>query len=240
MRRILEEEGALAIEVPVMRLQPILAPAALATLRRRIASGSWDDLVFTSANAVDLALPPFPGGRAPRVFAIGPGTARRCRERGWQVETLPQTFIAEELAESVRSAGVSGHRLLLARAEDARPILRERLLEAGAEVEVLEIYRMVAESSSAPDLARALSDPHLDAVTFASGSAVRCFRELYAGALPGRILVACIGPITAAAARQAGVEPGLVAAEHSLPGLVRELGHRLGPLSENGPGDELS
>lgn len=236
LAELLRDRGAEPISVPVMRLVPLLSPGQFRALAEEIASGCWDDVVFTSANAVGLVLPTLPSGPAPaRIYAIGPGTARAVAALGWSVEPLPETFVAESLAQSLLSAGVSGRRVLLARAAGAREVLPAALERAGAQLKVVEIYEMEPEEDSRPALNRALADPTLDCVVFASGSSVDCFRAL-SGATPlaDSVLVACIGPITAQTARAAAMEPGVIAHDHSLPGLVRALELHLGPLPENG------
>jgi uroporphyrinogen-III synthase len=94
---------------------------------------------------------------------------------------------------------------------------------------------MQPEEGSRAQLVRVLAGPGLDCVTFASASAVVCFQSLAGGRELSRgVRVACIGPITAEAARNAGMDTLLVAREHTLPGLVAALELHLGPLPENG------
>ncbi|HEY6538111.1 MAG TPA: uroporphyrinogen-III synthase, partial [Candidatus Dormibacteraeota bacterium] len=222
---LLRARGALPLSVPVLELEPLLGEAELALLREGIQGGRWDDVVFTSANAVRLVLPRV-GAEPPaiRVFAIGPGTAALVEGLGWPVEALPESFIAESLAERLVADGVSGRRLLLPKAAGARPVLPRRLEAAGALVEEVEVYRMRPALRASLALERALAEPELDAVVFASASSVEGFRTLHREPeLPPAVLVACIGPITAEAAIRAGIRPGLVAEEHSLLGLVAAL-----------------
>jgi uroporphyrinogen-III synthase len=222
---MLSNRGAEPISVPVMRLEPLLTSGQFGELGEGIASGRWDDVIFTSANAVRLVLGLFAGSaQATRVFAIGPGTASAAAELGWSVESLPESFMAESLVERLLNERMAGRRLLLPCAAGARTVLPDALERAGAKVEVVALYQMQPEEGSRQPLLRVLSKPGLGCVTFASASAVVCFRELAgAQAVPEGALVACIGPITAEAARKAGMEKLLVAREHTLPGLVATL-----------------
>jgi uroporphyrinogen-III synthase len=68
-----------------------------------------------------------------------------------------------------------------------------------------------------------------DAITFTSASAVTNFVAA-AGAEAVAPVVAVIGPVTAAAARDLGVEVTVEAAEHTLDGLVEALVGALPPL----------
>ncbi|MGH7609921.1 MAG: uroporphyrinogen-III synthase [Candidatus Dormibacteria bacterium] len=234
---LLQARGAIPVPVPVMRLRRLLAGTEIEALGRRILAGEWQDLVFTSANAVGLALPVAPEPcPAVRVFAIGPGTAAAVSARGWPPEPLPQTFIAESLAARVLTQGIDGHRVLLPRARGARPVLPQLLRRAGARLDLIEIYEMEPEWESQAALATALSAGDLDGLIFTSGSSVDCFQSLRGEAeLPRSALIACIGPVTADAARRAGLAPDLVASEHSMAGLLTALESRLGPKPENDP-----
>jgi uroporphyrinogen III methyltransferase/synthase len=236
LMEMLRGRGAEPLSVPVMELEPLLSEAEFQALGEGILSGRWDDVVFTSANAVRLVLPPFSGtGPGVRIFTIGPGTAAAATERGWGVEPLPPTFVAESLAAQLLNEGVAERRILLPRAAGAREVLPEALAQAGAELEVVALYRMRPDEAARPMLEKALDGPALDCIVFASGSSVDCFQALRgARELSRAVLVACIGPITAQAAEDAGIQPGLVAGEHSLEGLVAALEMELGPLPENG------
>ncbi|MGH7643110.1 MAG: uroporphyrinogen-III synthase [Candidatus Dormibacteria bacterium] len=233
---LLRQRGAEPIAVPVMQLEPLLSERELRDLSLEISNGRWEDLIFTSANAVRLVLPPFPEtGTPPRVFAIGLGTAAAVSRRGWRVEQLADSFLAEGLASRLLGEGVTGRRMLLPRAAGARELLPHVLTGAGAQLQVVDLYRLTPDRSSEAELARVLSDPRLDGIVFASGSAISCFETLRGEIpLPHQVLIACIGPVTARAAKEAGLPPGLVAEEQSLPALVAALELQLGPLPENG------
>lgn len=224
------------MSVPVMVLEPLLGEVEFHLLGEGISSGRWDDVVFTSANAVRLALPEYSVSKhEPRIYAIGPGTAAAASTLGWQVEPLPASFIAESLAEQLVTEGVVARRVLLPRAAGARAVLPESLGRAGAQVQVVELYRMRPDEAARPILEKALAEPGLDCIVFASGSAVECFQALRGESeVSSAVLIACIGPITAQAAEVVGLRPGLVAQEHSITGLVTELELQLGPVPENG------
>ena len=234
---LLAAEGATPISIPVMRLDPLLDGSQMAELRLRLWGESFDDLVFTSANAVRLLLRDAPEVAPPwlRVFAIGPGTGAALGELGWHAEELPQGFIAESLAAQMVALGVAGRRVLLPRAQEAREVLPQLLQRAGALVETVALYRMQPELAAQASLQAALRQGGLAWATFTSGSSVSCFLELAQGVtLPSLCAVACIGPITAAALRRAHIEPQVVAPSHSMEGLVEALAASCGRLPENG------
>ena len=99
-----------------------------------------------------------------------------------------------------------------------RQVLPDALRTRGAEVDVLALYRTVAEPLDAAARAAALG---ADYATFTSASSARFFHEA-AGTLDGPRLVS-IGPVTSAALRELGYEAALEAADHTPAGLVDVL-----------------
>jgi uroporphyrinogen III methyltransferase / synthase len=94
----------------------------------------------------------------------------------------------------------------------------DALRAAGTEVDVLALYRTVAEPLGDAARAATLS---ADWATFTSASSVRFFHAA-AGTLDGPRL-ASIGPVTSDALRELGYEPDLEAADHTPDGLVAAL-----------------
>jgi uroporphyrinogen-III synthase len=88
---------------------------------------------------------------------------------------------------------------------------------------VLSVYRNLPDGEDASEIERALAGGELDAVTFTSTSTVRGFFRLLPHADLSGCLVACIGPSTAATARELGVSRVEVAEEHTVEGLVEVL-----------------
>ncbi|HEX5417759.1 MAG TPA: uroporphyrinogen-III synthase, partial [Chloroflexota bacterium] len=81
--------------------------------------------------------------------------------------------------------------------------------------------------SGDPDAARRLCADHaLDAVTFTSSSTVLHLVTLLgdnAARLLQHVVLASIGPITSATARELGLTVAVEAAEHTIPGLVSAM-----------------
>ena len=110
-------------------------------------------------------------------------------------------------------------RILLARAAVARDVLPDGLRARGWTVDVVEAYRTRAV---APDAAAIAAARAADIITFTSSSTVDRYLE---GAGPDAIppVVACIGPVTAATARERGLTVTVEASVHSIDGLVDAL-----------------
>ena len=222
---LLAQEGAVPIEVPAVAIEPLPDIGALDAALGRLAEYQW--LVFTSANAVEAVLHRVADPAAfagVRVCAIGPGTAAALEAQGLHPAYVPDRYVAEGLLDGLTARVSPGDRVLLPRAEGARGVLVDGLRSAGAEVEEVPIYRAVPP----PDLAaraRAALERGVDAVTFTSSSTVRHLVSALDGgaeALDG-VVVACIGPVTAATAREFGLRVDVVAGEYAAPGLVTAL-----------------
>ena len=226
---LLAQEGAIPVEAPAVVIEPLPDLADLDAALGRLADYRW--LVFTSANAVEVVLDRMSaqgddiGAYADvRVCAIGPATAAALERWGLTPAYVPDEYVAEGLLDGLVARVAPGDRVLLPRAEGARGVLADGLRSAGAVVEEVSIYRAVPP----PDLAaraRSALDDGVDVVTFTSSSTVRHLVGALDGgaaALDG-VVVACIGPVTAATAREAGLRVDVVAREYAAPGLVTVL-----------------
>ena len=137
--------------------------------------------------------------------------------------TTPAVAVDGTEAAGGRGGAAPGATVLFPRALEVRPVLAAGLRQAGFEVTEVVAYRTVRaglhHGVTAETVEGALG---ADVVTFTSPSTVAGFLALADGrALPP--VVACIGPVTADAARGAGVSVDVVAAEHSAAGLVAAL-----------------
>jgi uroporphyrinogen III methyltransferase/synthase len=218
----LTELGAEAIEAPAIRIEPRESEE----LDRALEGIDRYALVcLTSPNGVRLlAEGLMRRGRDARalagatVAALGPGTAAELARFGIGADVVPERSVAEALVESLRGVDVEGKPVLVARAAEARNVLPDALRERGAQVDVLALYRTVAEPLDAAAREAALG---ADYATFTSASSVRFLAEA-AGSLEGPRLVS-IGPATSAELRRLGAEPHVEAAEHTPDGLVAAL-----------------
>jgi uroporphyrinogen-III synthase len=171
-----------------------------------IDASGYDWVIVTSPNgaaelARRLASPPA------HLAAIGPGTAAALRAHELEADLVPADSTQEGLLVALpRPAG----RVLVAAAEAARRLLVEEL---GADF--LPLYRTVELAPAVP--------PELDFVLLASPSAARALARTAAAGVP----VVAIGPQTAGAARELGLDVVAEADSHDLDGLVASLRHAL-------------
>lgn len=232
----LEELGAEAIEAPAIRIEPIGRADALDIACREASSYDW--IVFTSINGVEhfmRCLMQGPGDvrslKGPKLCAIGPSTAERLGRYGLKVDLIPNEYNADAVADALRATGgIDGARVLLPKAEIAREVLADELRKAGAQVTEVAAYRTVPESGSRdtdPDIYKMLLERQIDIVTFTSASSVRQFVKLIgeeqATDLLAGTMVASIGPVTAEAAQQMGIETKIMPKEYTVPALVQAI-----------------
>jgi uroporphyrinogen-III synthase len=222
----LEALGAIPILIPTIE---IVSPESYASLDEGLARlESYDWLIFTSANAVEVFQQRRDSSVIPRKIAvIGPATARAVKGIGLQVDLIPPKYIAESLSEALLSEA-SGKSFLLIRAAEARDTLPEALVAAGANVTIAEAYRNQIPFDSVSVLQSLFSSPEYypDAITFTSASTARNLKILLEAAgvtLPVAITLASIGPITSQALRDLGLHPTIEAAEPTISSIVQSL-----------------
>jgi uroporphyrinogen-III synthase len=218
----LQELGARPIAFPVIAIAPAEAGGPLDQALARLDSYDW--LIFTSANGVkhfraqneDLSA-------HTKIAAVGPATAQALRQRGLPTHLVPRQHRAEAILDEI--GDVSGQRILLPSADIARPTLAEGLRARGALVERVTAYHTVLgePTQAAFDALRAGLRAGVDVVIFSSPSCVRNFLALTDGLDYGQPLIACIGPITAAAARKLGLTVDIVPQQYTINGLLEAL-----------------
>jgi uroporphyrinogen III methyltransferase/synthase len=219
--RELERRGAHVLDAPTIRLAPARSAALTAALKE-LAAGRFDWITLTSAATVDVLRERLESPRdvKAKVAVIGEGTAAAFRRWSRRAPDLqPATFTTAALARAFpRGSG----RVLCARADIAPEGLEVALQKRGWEAVRVDAYRTVLAISLPPEARDAFRRGDIDAVTFTSASTVRGFTNAL-GAAKGTSKVICIGPVTAAAARDAGLQPAAVARPHTVEGLVAAL-----------------
>src|SRR6266545_2766391 len=232
---MLEERGAEAIQAPTIRIAPAEDVAALD--RACEDAGAYNWIIFTSANAVEhfmqrlLAVSDVRELKGVRLCAIGPSTAQRLARYGMRVDLTPEEARSEAVIEAIKATGtLKDTRFLLPRADIAREVLADQLRDAGADVSEVVAYRTLlagGERDGDHDIYRMLLDRQIHAVTFTSASTVqnfaRIFGEEQAADLLNTTVVASIGPVTAEAAQQLGIQTTVMPARYTIPDLVDAL-----------------
>jgi len=232
----LEELGAQVVLSSPVRILPPDDETALDEACSHAAMYDW--VVFTSANGVRFFLEHFLAGqgdirelKGPRLCTVGPATAESLRRFGLRVDVVPAEHRADAIVEALGAvAPVAGARVLLPRSDIAREGLPEALRKAGARVDEVTAYRTAQDPSwrgGESDVYKMLLDAKVDAVMFTSASGVRAFArglgEDQAVDLLRTTAVASIGPVTAEAAQQLGIETTVMPTDYTVPALIEAL-----------------
>jgi uroporphyrinogen III methyltransferase/synthase len=228
----LEAYGAETVTLPTIRIEP---PADWAPLDEAIRSlDGFRCVIFTSVNGVAAFRERLrdAGRSAPRapgqiVVAIGPATAEALSQEGLQADVVPDEFTAEGVVSALRPRLGRGDAVLLVRAAEARDVLPRELAASGARVSIAPAYRTVLTREGSERALALLEARRIDAVTFTSSSTVRGFVAVVApddaARLLGDVVVAAIGPITAATAAEHGLRVTVMPHEYTIPALAEAI-----------------
>ncbi|HEV2386350.1 MAG TPA: uroporphyrinogen-III synthase [Candidatus Acidoferrales bacterium] len=232
----LEALGAEVLLLPLVEFGPAGDPAPLDRALAELPTFDW--LFLTSQNAVrylvararatgvDLRGLLARRRRQPRVAAVGRSTERAARGEGWRVDYVSDGRGGRDLAEGL-SGEIRRRRILLPRSDRAGGELPAALAAAGALPEEVVAYRTKATPTLDSAITGRMTRGEVDVVTFASPSAV----EALAARLGGETLcdwaratrLAAIGPATAAAIRQAGLEVAIEAPVSTAAGMAAAI-----------------
>lgn len=230
--RRLELLGAVPLVLPAVEIRP---PADWSPVDRALANlASYQWLVFTSANGVQAFL-----GRLRslgqdwrtlaqvRIAAIGAKTAETLRSFYLEPDLVPTRFQSEDLAAVLKEKIVPGQRVLLARADRGRELLREELAQV-AEVEQVAVYSQIDAVHWDSQLLDLLRRGEIDFITLTSANIARallqsldepCRQQLHSG--QGRLV--SISPVTSAAIKQLGFPIAAEAQEATMDGILQAL-----------------
>jgi len=221
--RLLEDAGATVTITSLIRIAPPPDEAALQAAVDRAHEADW--LAFTSVAGVEAFAHRRhqPLGDLVRLAAVGSGT--QAALQGYlqaSAAVVPATFSGSALADALISHARPGARVLFFAAHGASPVLESKLRAAGLSVEKVVAYQTI--ESPPRDLAQRVKES--DAITLASPSAVRALvKGLGADAallLRGKLL-ACIGPVTLAEARERGLHVEIVPEASTFAAVVEAL-----------------
>lgn len=190
----------------------------------------YDWIILSSSNGVEIVFDFLRGlGKDARVFgsariaAIGSETAATLSTFGIKADFVPTIYTSEELGKQLAACwNLHGKKILLLRSEAASNELVEWLQSAGAEIENVSVYRIVAAKSKCDWLIKKITDGTIDWVTFASPSSVKAFFEQIQPDLvnSSSAKLASIGPTTSQELRSLGVRVDVTAREHTIDGLL--------------------
>ncbi len=228
--RAIRLRGAEPVVFPLIEIVDPPDPDAL--LSAASDTGSYDWVVFTSANGVERFFAALSSlGRDARAFGaaqigvIGPKTAAALASRGIEADLIAEAYVGESLADALIERGAK--RVLVPRALEAREVLPAMLAARGIAVDVVAAYETKRLSSErASELVRLFESGGIDVALFTSSSTVTALTDALgarAVELLARVTVASIGPITSQALERAGVRVNVTAASYTVEGLLAAL-----------------
>jgi uroporphyrinogen III methyltransferase/synthase len=194
----------------------------------------FDWIIFTSENAVRAVVKRAEvrgnlrnvAGRRSRAAAVGPTTATAAERAGFFVDYQAQTHsgaaLANELGEKLR-----GQTVFLPRSDRANPDLPQLLRNYGAEVTEAIAYRTVTPVNLDQEKIAAIVNGEVEAILFFSPTAVEHFVGILGNEklcdLQSRLAITAVGPITANALRQLGVDRLFVAEDTTADAVIAAL-----------------
>jgi len=227
---LLHAQGARVIHFPTIKIVP---PEDFRDLDKAISQLSkYQWIIFTSANGVSFFLSRLKElGRDIRdlkdirICTIGPATAATIEKLDIRVDLVPEEFISEGVVKAFQEFDIKGTSILLPRAEKARDVIPEGLAKLGAKVDVVTAYRTVNSGRNKSELETLINEGKVDVITFTSTSTLTNFMEVMGReyVIPTHVKMACIGPVTAAAVKIAGLSADIIQERYTIPGLVDTL-----------------
>ena len=222
--------GATTIEIPMIEIRP---PSNTASIDSTIQNlGKYDWVIFTSVHGVESLFRrmavlhvPITSLNSVKVAAIGSATSAAIERSGRIPDYVPSEFLSERIATGV--GGLQGKRILLPRADIASKKLPLLLRDRGALVDEIVAYQTVLPRELNRDRLKEVLQSGVDVITFTSPSTVRNFaialRYVDVSKDLGHARIACIGPVTAEAARDLGLNVNVVADPYTIDALVEAI-----------------
>jgi len=224
--------GAIALALPLVSFAPPEDSSALDSALRQLHAFDW--ILYTSANTVQAvaslgeALGISPGGAAERqqVAAVGPATRDAAERAGFHVAYVAKTHLgvglAQELGDRLRNKSV-----FLPRSDRANPDLPAALRKLGAKVTEVVAYRTLPPTDTDKNAVATAINQQTQAVIFFSPSAVHTLIDLLGrdslSAIQNRVALAAVGPVTAQALHEVGVNNVIVAQDTTSAAVVEAL-----------------
>ncbi|HEY1968589.1 MAG TPA: uroporphyrinogen-III synthase [Pseudonocardia sp.] len=240
---LLERRGAAVMHAPALRLVPLPDDTELEAATRSLLAAPPDIAVATTgigfrgwveaADGWGLGEALLDALRSATVLCRGPKARGAVRAAGLIDAWSPASESSAEVLEHLLATGVDGARIAVQLHGEPLPDMVEALRCAGAEVVEIPVYRWLPPLDIGPldRLTDAVLGGTVDALTFTSAPAAasllarateRGLDERLVAALRGRVLVVCVGPVTAAPLEARDI-PTVQPRRSRLGAMVREL-----------------
>ncbi len=224
--------GAVPYILPAVEIGPPSDWAPVDHAIENLASYEW--LVFTSANGVQVFLQRlFAVGRdmcalgGVKLAAIGPKTAEALAQYHLKADLVPAKYQSEDLACALREKVEPSTRVLLARADRGRDLLRKELSRC-CHVEQIVVYSQVDVIAADDPVLDHLRRGEIDYITLTSTNIARALlRNLDAPTLArlqsGEIRLVTISPVTSGDVHALGLPVAAEAASATADGVLAAI-----------------
>lgn len=224
---IIEKRDGKPYLIPAIEIK---GPSDLKPIKQFIAElqkGGVDYVIFMSVNGVRYLLTvaeslgkldeTVGGLRKTVIIAVGPRTAKELEAHQIQVNIVPSKYTSEGIIESLEQLNVSGKVVRIPRTSSATPFLKEKLWEMNALIREVYVYEsaLPTDKKLKDKFFQDLTAEKIDAIIFGSTSCVKNFfqmledqisHEKLQDLMNSKVTVVAIGPVTAAALDEMGVE----------------------------------
>ena len=215
---IILENGGIPVYAELVRVEYTGDVEKLDRSINRINEYHW--IVFTSKTGVKIFAEKMRKRNTNpvnlRFAAVGPSTSSEAEKHGIKISFIPSKYLTKVLARELPD--VVGRRILLIRSFDSSEEMRSILTERGGLVDEVRPYRVMPSDNVE-------IKESFDAVILTSPSITNILSKIpsIVERIRNGAIVCCIGPVTAEAAREAGIRVDIVSGEHTFPGAVRAL-----------------
>ncbi len=225
LESLITGHGGIPVLYPCLDIAPPPEPAALDARLRNLRDFDW--IAFSSGNAVwaiaerARAIGVEKNLAQARIAALGPATSAELRRQlSRDPDFTPSAFSAENLARQLPLN--PGERILLPQSDLADRKAADILRARGAALTALVAYRTLVGQGGV-DLPSLIANAEIDALTFASPSALRFFRQRCPLAKALSLPALCLGPSTAKAAAEQGFQELITPPSISLRAMLSAL-----------------
>lgn len=230
LSRLLHEAGASLLEFPLIEIKATTLSSEEKQLFSRLEQFQW--MILTSSNGVRYFfefLQKMTGSQklpeSLQIAVIGDKTSQTLEKYGYRAAFINPGSTAEDFAEPFArhiAGEKSKPRIVLPLGNLARTVIQDHL-EKLAECTRINIYRTEMPEKTDKSIAEKIETNRYDMLIFTSPSGIQHFTALFPKLNKKNIRMACIGDITAAAARENGFEPLAVAQNSSSAGIVESI-----------------
>jgi uroporphyrinogen-III synthase len=240
----IEERGGKPYALPTIEIQAPPDTSAAKTFFQALADKKADYVILMSVNGVhhllaiaesmDITDKIKNDLKNTIVMSVGPKTAQELKNNGIHVDLVPEKYTSEGILQCLQQRHVEGKAIFIPRTSEAPPELGQKLREMGNHVEEIYVYQsqLPSEKGLVEKFVKDLAGGEVDAILFTSALGVKNFFKMLKPVIPNgklkqlikkKTAVTAIGPTTAKALTESGVEVDVMPQNHTLDGALDAL-----------------